>query len=344
MFEEIGNFLSGIFGGGGGGGDIPASFASGMAEGGGGYFPGYASPAMYGVDAGLVPSGVNDIFSAYAAPQYDLPQGAVPEQMYGLTGGSFGGSMGDVSATTAAADYGTGGQGYGGGIGEFLRSLGFGGNPSSAVAASAGQTGGQEGYAGPDPAGYWPQSAQGPGYFPAAAPTGAGWGKELMGNIREYAPLVGLGATAAGVLNQLTRPGGVEALTPLQQQQLSMAQKNQAMAQQYMTGTLTPEMEISVNAQAAANKAAIRSKYAQFGMTGSTPERQALASADQSRAVAVANLQAQMIRTGAQMMGLPTNMIASIANQQAGQDAAFANALARFAAAATGMPQERKAA
>ena len=38
-----------------------------------------------------------------AAPQYDLPQGAVPEQMYGLTGGSFGGSQGDVSATTAAA-------------------------------------------------------------------------------------------------------------------------------------------------------------------------------------------------------------------------------------------------
>ena len=336
MFEEIGNFLSGIFGGGGGGGDIPASFASGMAEGGGGYFPGYASPAMYGVDAGLVPSGVNDIFNAYAAPQYDLPQGAVPEQMYGLTGGSFGGSQGDVTQPVA---YGNASAGYGS-IGELIQSLGLGGNPSDMFVEPTAQAGGYV-----TPGLSVPYT---PAYLAAElgtlAPTDTGWGKELMGNIREYAPLVGLGATAAGVLNQLTRPGGIEALTPLQQQQLSMAQKNQAMAQQYMTGTLTPEMEISVNAQAAANKAAIRSKYAQFGMTGSTPERQALASADQSRAVAVANLQAQMIRTGAQMMGLPANMIASIANQQAGQDAAFANALARFAAAATGMPQERKAA
>lgn len=336
MFEEIGNFLSGIFGGGGGGGDIPASFASGMAEGGGGYFPGYASPAMYGVDAGLVPSGANDIFNAYAAPQYDLPQGAVPEQMYGLTGGSFGGSMGDVTQPVA---YGNASAGYGS-IGELIQSLGLGGDPSGMFAEPTAQAGGYvtPGLSVP----YTPVSLA--AEAGTLAPTGAGWGKELMGNIREYAPLVGLGATAAGVLGQLTRPGGIEALTPLQQQQLSMAQKNQAMAQQYMTGTLTPEMEISVNAQAAANKAAIRSKYAQFGMTGSTPERQALASADQSRAVAVANLQAQMIRTGAQMMGLPANMIASIANQQAGQDAAFANALARFAAAATGMPQERKAA
>jgi hypothetical protein len=158
---------------------------------------------------------------------------------------------------------------------------------------------------------------------------------------KDYGPLLGMGATGAGVLKQLLQPGGVEALSPLQQEQLNLMRQQQQTAQQYMTGQVPAEMQQNLMNQTKARITAIKDKYAKLGMSGSTAENQDLAAAQAQATQQLGQMQAQMIQTGAQMMGLPAVAISRLTAQQDAQSAAFNAALARFIASMAGRPQDR---
>lgn len=176
-----------------------------------------------------------------------------------------------------------------------------------------------------------------PGFFARLA-------KDVGQFRKDYQPLIdvaGLGLTGAGVLKQLTQPGGVEALSPLQQEQLNLMRQQQQTAQQYMTGQVTPEMQQNLMNQTKANLTAIKDKYAKLGMSGSTAEQQDLAAAQARSTAQLGQMQAQMIQTGAQMMGLPAVAISRLTAQQDAQTAEFNKALASFIASIAGRPQDR---
>ena len=196
-----------------------------------------------------------------------------------------------------------------------------------------------------------PPDTLGQGQNIAAPKAGSGTGifdflsKNVLGPAKEIAPLASLGAGAYGLINQIARPGGVEALSPLQQQQLNMLQQNQQTAQQYIQGNVPDSQAQTIQSGVGAQVNNIKAKYAQMGMTGSTAESQDIAAAQQQGQVQLAQAQQAMIRTGAAMLGLPVNQIGQLTAQQMAQDESFSNALASFAGALSGNPpQQPKAA
>ena len=122
-----------------------------------------------------------------------------------------------------------------------------------------------------------------------------------------------------------------------------MMRQQQQTAQQYMQGRVTPEMQQNIQNQVQANIQQIKAKYAQMGMSGSTAEAQEIAGAEARGAAMLGQAQAQMMQTGAQMMGLPTNMVARLSAQQLAQDQAFSDALAQFLAQAGAVPPTKTA-
>ena len=177
--------------------------------------------------------------------------------------------------------------------------------------------------------------------FDQTQPQGFGdWAKSIMGDVKEYMPLAGLGATGVGLARQFgAGNGGSPPLSPLQQEQLNAMRQQRALAQQYQTGQVTPEMQQGVQAQTQANIQSIKDKYAKLGMSGSTSERQEIAAAMQAGQAQIGAQQAKMIQIGAQMAGVPTTEVGALTREQLAQDAAFMDALAKFAAAAGSMPQ-----
>jgi len=179
----------------------------------------------------------------------------------------------------------------------------------------------------------------GPGFFKRLAQSVGGFQKD-------YGPLLQLASLGIGggsLLKQLLQPGGVEALSPLQQEQLNMMRQQQQTAQQYMQGQVTPEMQQNIQNQTQANIQQIKAKYAQMGMSGSTAEAQEIAGAEARGAAMLGQAQANMIQTGAQMLRLPTDMIGRLSAQQLAQDEAFSNALAQFLAQAGAVPPTKTA-
>lgn len=168
--------------------------------------------------------------------------------------------------------------------------------------------------------------------------------KNVLGPAKEISPLASLGVGAYGLINQIARPGGVSGLNPLQQQQLNMLQQNQQTAQQYLQGNVPDSQAQVIQSNVGANINQIKAKYAQMGMTGSTAESQDIAAAQQSGQIQLAQAQTNMIRNGAAMLGLPTNAISKLTEQQLAQDEQFSNALASFAGALSGNPPQQKTA
>ena len=161
---------------------------------------------------------------------------------------------------------------------------------------------------------------------------------------KDYGPLFelgSLGVAGGGLLKQLLQPGGVEALNPLQQEQLNMMRQQQQTAQQYMTGQVTPEMQQNIQNQTQANIQQIKAKYAQMGMSGSTAEAQEIAGAEARGTAQLGQAQSQMIQTGSQMLGLPTQTIAKLSAQQLAQDKDFSDALAAFVGSLAGTPPKK---
>ena len=152
-----------------------------------------------------------------------------------------------------------------------------------------------------------------------------------LSNLSSFAKNNGWIAPAAGlvgnaILSQKKLPG--------QQQISDIAASTKAQADQlesyFNNGTLPPGVQASINQSAEANKASIRSKYAQMGMSGSSAEAQDLQSANQQAQIAGTNYSIHLLETGIKESGSAANLYTQIMQDSLQQDKELGAALSNF--------------
>lgn len=105
------------------------------------------------------------------------------------------------------------------------------------------------------------------------------------------------------------------------------------------TGQLPPGAQQGINNALRDAQTAIRSKYANLGLSGSTMESQELSAAQDRATAAAFNEANQLTQTGLQALGMTGNAASeyqAIMADQLSQDQELQNALAAFAAASSG--------
>lgn len=108
------------------------------------------------------------------------------------------------------------------------------------------------------------------------------------------------------------------------------------------TGQLPPGAQAAVNQATEAAKAAVRSKYASLGLTGSSMEAQDIANVDQQAASQIFSLASDLYKTGISQSGLSTELYNAILQAQGGLANESRNALTNYAAAIGGGPYSNK--
>ena len=170
----------------------------------------------------------------------------------------------------------------------------------------------------------------------------------------------GGGGSSAGLFgdigsfgNKLTQPGallgiaglGYEALkgTPtvpnlnnLTTEAASAFNTEQQLISPELTGQLPPGAAAGVAQGLESAKAQIRAQFANDGLTGSSAEADALASADQAAASQSFQIAASMANQGLNLAGLSSQIYEQIIQQTLGSDTAFNQALVNFGTAAAG--------
>ena len=160
------------------------------------------------------------------------------------------------------------------------------------------------------------------------------------------------GASSPWSLNKLLTPGNLIGLggvamnlghtgnTPLENQLQSQAQSAGALGgletQFLTTGKLPPGVQSIVDAQTQAGEAQVRSQFASLGLSGSTMEAQAIASVKQSAALTTVREAQQLLNSGVAEANLSGNLYNMLIQQQTAQNKDLTDALAGFAAAASG--------
>lgn len=118
----------------------------------------------------------------------------------------------------------------------------------------------------------------------------------------------------------------------------NLSQGSNTLIPSVTTGNLPAGAEMRVNNAVQDQIQSIKSKYAQLGMTGSTPEAQEIAQA-QARGQAMAfEIADQLTQTGIKEAGLSANIFEAIMKAQVEQDSSLQGALANFAGAASKFP------
>jgi hypothetical protein len=102
------------------------------------------------------------------------------------------------------------------------------------------------------------------------------------------------------------------------------------------SGTLPSGLQDVVNQQERAGEAALRSRYANSGLAGSTMEGQQIAQLKQASAGQVALIAQELAQQGRSWSTLSAQEFNNLMNLQQQQDAAFNAALAKFAGGLAG--------
>lgn len=110
------------------------------------------------------------------------------------------------------------------------------------------------------------------------------------------------------------------------------------------TGQLPPGAQAAVNQATQAAKAAVRSKYASLGLTGSSMEAQDIANVDQQASSQIFSLASELYKTGISQSGLSAQLYDAILQAQGGLANESRNALTNYAAAIGGGPYSNKTA
>lgn len=103
------------------------------------------------------------------------------------------------------------------------------------------------------------------------------------------------------------------------------------------TGTLPPGMQQVIDANTASAKAAIRSKYASLGYSGSSAEIQALQQVDQAAAGQVAQIANQLLQQGKDFSSLSAQEFEALLNAEQQQQTGLSNSIAKFAGGLAGL-------
>ena len=102
------------------------------------------------------------------------------------------------------------------------------------------------------------------------------------------------------------------------------------------TGTLPPGVQASLNSAADSAKAAIRSRYAAMGSSGSSAEQQDLANVDTTVVSQGANIALQLLNQGVSESQLSAQLYSTILNTALQQNQNLSTAIGNFASAAAG--------
>ena len=174
--------------------------------------------------------------------------------------------------------------------------------------------------------------ALGPIQGPVAPPTDPSLFKQASGfigdNYKWMLPALGIGYSALQSNKPVPGEGQMQAYAQ------RMTQMGNQLTDPLMTGQLPPGYQSAFDRMQQSAEAAIKSKYAKMGISGSSMERSELANVPQQ--VETQKLQfAQSLATqGMQAMGLGGTAYNNIAQNTIAQDKMLSDALARFGAAA----------
>lgn len=149
----------------------------------------------------------------------------------------------------------------------------------------------------------------------------------------------------AGVLGYAALNQGPSAeQKALLKQAQSLGAQGQQLAGYLQSGTLPPGAQSGLDQAAASAKAAIRSQYSRMGLSGSTMERQALASVDERVKAQGFAYASQLLNAGIAESGISGQLYNYLISAGQKDDAALGAAIANFAgAAAGGAPKTAKA-
>jgi len=159
----------------------------------------------------------------------------------------------------------------------------------------------------------------------AAKPGASTIGGQIMDFAKKNPGL--LLSAAPMLLGMFGKPSEVPGQAQLQNAQGQAASMGKTLSAFQLSGTLPPGMQEIVSAKNAADKAAIRSNFAQLGYTGSTAERQALTQADQATTAQIASIGAQLASQGLDWTHLSAQEMETLLNAELKQQSDFSAAL-----------------
>lgn len=155
------------------------------------------------------------------------------------------------------------------------------------------------------------------------------------------------GLNTGGILKGLVGAGGLaynaaksNTSTPAEKAVQAQAQSAGAQGTQlesYLAnGTLPPGAQQYVDQQTAGQKASIRSKYAQMGMSGSTAEAQELSGVDTAAQAQMFQLATQLYQTGVSQTGASSQLYTTLMNAENQDNTAMGSAISNFVASLGG--------
>ena len=162
------------------------------------------------------------------------------------------------------------------------------------------------------------------------AATDSTWGKVGSAAIGAI-PSLGI-AGASALMGQ--QP--VKGMNGVSSQAATLASQGQTLINYYNTGTLPPGMQSALQSATASAKAAIQSKYASMGMSGSSAEAQDLANVDIQSAGQAANILMTLYNQGASQEQAANGLYTELLHANMNQDSALTQSLGSFASGLAG--------
>jgi hypothetical protein len=154
----------------------------------------------------------------------------------------------------------------------------------------------------------------------------------LISDLTKPSTLITGGAALLPLLQGNTIPG----LSNLQNQAASFNAMGTPLAQSLQTGNLPAGAQTSLDAATRAAKAAVRSQYANMGLSGSSQEADQLAGVDAKEATQKVAMLEDLTKIGVGEMGQATPILQNIMTARLAQDQQQQQAIARLAAALAG--------
>lgn len=155
------------------------------------------------------------------------------------------------------------------------------------------------------------------------------------GDVLASNPTLALGA--GGLLYEATRPQPqIPNLGALQSQAAALAQEGAALRAPLTGAPLPTGAQSAIDLGTESAKAAIRSHFAEAGLSGSSMEAAALAEADREAIAQRFQVAQGMAQQGAQLTGLDLGTYQNIIQQTLGRDQQLQNAISNFAASMAG--------
>lgn len=174
-----------------------------------------------------------------------------------------------------------------------------------------------------------PAAAQGNSLLNAIKGTDS-WGTALGNNLSMIPSLAGLGLAA--VQGNKTLKGQNQVAGEANQ----LAAQGQQLQSYLQSGTLPPGTEQSINEASASAVAAIRSKYAAMGMSGSSAEQQDIANAEAQAASQGTDIAMNLLKTGINESGIASNLYNNILQTSLGQSKELSNVGSSFFSSLSG--------